>query len=280
MFIKRDVQSSKLLTSNLNENDLLLQDLLSSKCDWVSCFLEPSVIVLGLIFNLLFLIIIFKNNENKVFKSTKPMRYLLVGMLIGDISYLISSFNGHVMPLMELPDLTSFNVICQLSVYFYNYFAILAECFMFTANILMLYVLYPGKITSPQSFYSDFLKEKKGFNKQWRIKFQQLFFSKEKKSSTECDVTTANEGSYETNELNEVRGFSQQTPKKSNTFVIKKLLKKYNKKQTFLLKNCFEKKKNIYSIIVTREKFFIILFGFIWLYLLSFILWTEGKKKL
>jgi hypothetical protein len=59
---------------------------------------------------------------------------------------------------------------------------------------------------------------------------------------------------------------------------LKDVIRKFERKHIYMIKKLYDQ-GNIYVSIVNLEKFLVILFSFIWLYLLSFILWTEGVNN-
>ncbi len=65
--------------------------------------------------------------------------------------------------------------------------------------------------------------------------------------------------------------------KKLSVLSLNRIHKTFENQFTEEIRKSFEK-HNIYAVIVRREKFLAGLLGFIWLYLLSFILWTQGFK--
>ena len=209
------------------------------KCHPVSCYLDTAILVLGLMSNIAFLIIILRKNEQKRFKSTMPLRHLLIGMLIGDLTFLLSNFNSNLIALIEFPDLTSYNIICQLTSYLINYFAVLTECFMLAADFILVFILFKPKPARVNAYTS----------------FIDLSKTKIKKLSS-IKIKAA---------IPQVKDNSR-------------LSKFFAQKHTALVKSAYEK-KNIYSSIVTTEKFCILVFGLACLYLLSFILWTRGVRS-
>lgn len=120
-------------------------DLTSQKCSFISCFLKPFILASGLLSNIALLIIVIKNNGKKVFNSQKPIRLLLIGMLLSDIIYFASSINTFFVQVLRLPDINSYNIICQFSSYISNYFIVLNECFMLIADYILFLLLFPPK---------------------------------------------------------------------------------------------------------------------------------------
>lgn len=130
-------------------------NLTSQKCSFVSCFLKPFILASGLFSNMALLIIIIKNNGKKVFNSQKPIRLLLIGMLLSDIIYFASSINTFFVQTLKLPDINSYNIICQFSHYISNYFIVLNECFMLIADYILFLLLFPPKTNT--DIYAKYL---------------------------------------------------------------------------------------------------------------------------
>ena len=222
---------------NLKEDQL--KAITDMKCHPISCYLDTVILVLGLLSNITFLVIILTKNEEKTFKSTMPLRHLLVGMLIGDLTFLLSNLNSNMIAAIEFPDLTSYNIICQLTSYLINYFAVLTECFMLAADFILLFILFKPK-PARLNVYTSFI-----------------------------DLSKTN-----VKRLSSIR-IRAAAPQVRETWRFSKL---FAKKHTVLIKSAYDK-KNIYSSIVTTEKFCILVFGLACLYLLSFILWTRGVRS-
>lgn len=147
------------MVNNFN-NHQIDDDFLDQNCNFISCFLEPFIVTFGLISNIIFFFILFKDNAKKSFNCQKPLRILLMGMLLGDINYLLASLNTYVVHLLKLPDLTTLDVVCQLSSYISNYLLVLRECLMITADYILILLLYtPSESSNNLDIYSRFLTQ-------------------------------------------------------------------------------------------------------------------------
>jgi hypothetical protein len=98
-----------------------------------------------------------RNNHKKTFGSRMPLRFLLIGMLVADINHITSNINIYIFPWINFPDLTSYNVICQLTSYIFNYFSVLNECFMLVADFILLSFILPKKNINTHE-YKDFFE--------------------------------------------------------------------------------------------------------------------------
>ena len=106
--------------------------LSNEKCEnFVTCLLEPMLITFGIIFNLTFLVICFKNRR-------KPTSHFLLLMVICDIVSLVSLLTAFINTLIDVPDLSSRVKMCQLSSYLTNYFAVLNICLMIAINFILI----------------------------------------------------------------------------------------------------------------------------------------------
>ena len=239
-----------------------MKPLIEQKCGFTSCFFEPLFVVFGIIFNILLFIIIYKDDKKTIFNCQKPLRYLLMGMLIGDINNLASRVNIYIVHLLRLPDITSFNIICQLSSYLSNYFSVLTECFMLGADFILIFLLFPPN-SQCDDIYTNFLGNVGN-------KINLKLHSRIKESAQKSEETNYHAINKES--MSQIEKMNITT----NCILLKQ--RKNLKRQHInkIIKSLT--KKDIYKTILQVEKFIVILFGFVWLYLLSFILWTHGFK--
>lgn len=52
-------------------------------------YVEPVILFSGIIFNLILMLIIYAKKHTKMLHSKKPLRYLLIAMLVSDTWYLV-----------------------------------------------------------------------------------------------------------------------------------------------------------------------------------------------
>lgn len=246
---------------------------------FIKYFLEPFILILGIIFNLLLLCITYTFKRTNCLHSTKPLRYLLISMLISDTWFLLKELNVWYFLFKNGPDLTSFDIICQLSSYFSYFLSILLEVFMISADFILLKIAL--KKTSSKDLaedvYNDFLNEK---SLEKESIFQRVF-RKYSKKETESNL----------NEIIEMESISSAKISKSSTGIFRK--SSYKRRSTcesnqftlftpssksFMKLNL--RREDFYFSIILKEKLIIILSIFIWMYLLSFLLWIKGVKNL
>jgi hypothetical protein len=153
--------SLRSMLENLNNFDQASSNSnnLPPKCSLFKCFVEPTIFLGGLVANILLIIIIFKNKHTKSLSSSKPMRYLLVGMLVSDVWFLLDQTNVWFFSIVDKPDLSSYNGTCQIYTYLEHFFAISLEFYMLFADYILLVILFKSKksILSPEEVYNQFM---------------------------------------------------------------------------------------------------------------------------
>lgn len=112
-------------------------------------FLKLVMLIFGLVFNLLFLLLIIKNKTTKSFKSYKPFRHLLAAMVISDLWFLVDKIYEWYVSFVKFNfDPLSFNGACQFYSYLDNFFSILLEFYMLTANYILFCIIFKSKKTA------------------------------------------------------------------------------------------------------------------------------------
>ncbi len=179
------------MTEYTTETDLIF-GLSSQKCTFLSCFLKPAILLIGLSSNIVFLIMVIKNNSKKEFSAQKPIRFLLIGMLISDIMYFASSINTFFVQTLKLPDINSYNIICQFNSYVSNYFIVLNECFMLIADYILFLLLFPPKNSS--DIYAKYLvKQTTKPNRNVKVNSQSISMTDIRKVSEICTANLVSE---------------------------------------------------------------------------------------
>lgn len=145
--------------ANRSLGNQLFDDATVNKNALISDIIEPVLLIAGILSNLVLIAIIFKKKKTESFRSHKPLRYLLIVILISDIAYLISELNVKIVQFGTWPDLTSFNYFCQLHSYLYYFFAVLIEFSMLSANYIVACLIHLPKKQSKSSIdvYNDFI---------------------------------------------------------------------------------------------------------------------------
>jgi hypothetical protein len=117
----------------------MLQFLIRNEnCSLIECVLKPSIIISGLVFNLLWMILVLNKKQTCLMDSQKPFRYLLVAICVSHMWFLFDQFNFWVFAYFNRPDLTSFNGSCQFGSYFNYFFKVSIELYMLTANYILV----------------------------------------------------------------------------------------------------------------------------------------------
>ena len=280
---------------------------------------ERSLLILSIICNLIFIFIIYKNKVTNSLPSNKPFRYLLSGLTLCDIWFLVTNAFG-LNTIYSLSYEFLDNLLCRFGSYFTSFFSIFAECQMLAADYILIYVLFPHK-KSNSNVYNDFLIDLKGRDTKLFVIKKNSFSEKinTDKESNHFDINEisvfSNNDSYNNNNngnnakyelssdfssksieiVNEINEKKYSETIKGRNFLDKpgKVMNKSNRyfkrKPTLrvALKNFkrrihhsfqhdhMSKNKAVYNKMILKEKFSIILFSFVWIYLLSFFLWTQ-----
>jgi preprotein translocase subunit SecG len=128
-------------------------------CSFLNCLVKPTIFFGGLVTNILLILIVYKNKHTKSLSSSKPLRYLLIGMLVSDVWFLIEEINVWFFSLLSQPDLSSYNGTCQIYTYLEHFFAISLEAYMLFADYILLSILFKKKkwAVSPEDIYNQFM---------------------------------------------------------------------------------------------------------------------------
>lgn len=126
-----DHYNSNNMTSNVTSN-----------YDHLRRIAEPAILFSGIVFNLALVLIVYAKKRTKGLRSTKPLRYLLISMLVSDTWYLVSHVNVWYYFIHNKADLSSLQVFCQLNTYFNYFFAILLEFNMLAADWIILRIVF------------------------------------------------------------------------------------------------------------------------------------------
>jgi hypothetical protein len=291
-----------------------------SNCTIMKCFIEPLVLFSGLISNIVLILIIHKKKYTKSLSSSKPLGYLLIGMLVSDVWFLIQQINVWYFTLMNRSDLTSYNGFCQLYTYFEYFFSFSLEFYMLFANYILLSIIFKSKkwtTHSNEDVYNQFLiptdesepRKSSLLTRNFRDSVRALYrkFHLVNKN-TDLTQQINEKGDYETmaDSLKAVAGsgtaskntnklISSQSPSASSStnnrpLASLKISNKKNNKNSLIKRQrskfliLFDtvkfKNEQIYFNILIKEKVAIILCVFICLYLLSFLLWIRGIRNL
>ncbi|RNA10471.1 hypothetical protein BpHYR1_028173 [Brachionus plicatilis] len=87
--------------------------------------MEPVTLFSGIFLNICLYIIIYRKKKTNFLQSTKPMRYLLMAILLSDTWFLIDN-------------LTSVNFMCQFISYLNYFLPIILEFSMMTADYILI----------------------------------------------------------------------------------------------------------------------------------------------
>lgn len=132
---------SKKLIGSL-DSFITTSNTTTNKYHQIRYYVEPVILFSGIIFNLVLILIIYTKKRTKSLRSTKPLRYLLICMLISDTWYLVYHVNVWYFFVRNRPDLSSFNILCQLNTYFNYFFSILLEFNMLSADWILLRIVF------------------------------------------------------------------------------------------------------------------------------------------
>lgn len=278
------------------EKDLLEIDVngSTSKQSLIKHFLEPFILVVGIKFNILLIIITYKNNRTKNLRSTKPMRYLLISILISDTWFLLKELNVWFFLFRNGPDLTSFNILCQLSSYLNYFLSILLEVYMISADFILLSIVFRHNNSS--SRLNNFAANKNNRSDSLDLKFLRKFSRRNINLINENieleSINTLRLARTRKNQLNrrsislenDLSKCTQITSSHSSGQIIENskinLVKPRKSHFVNLIENLRFKREDVYFGIVMKEKVIIILNVFVWMYMLSFLLWIKGVKSI
>lgn len=108
-------------------------------------YIEPIILFSGIVFNLALAVIIYTKKRTKSLRSTKPLRYLLISMLVSDTWYLVYHVNVWYFFVHDRPDLSSSDVFCQLNTYLNYFFSIFLEFNMLSADYILLRIVFKSR---------------------------------------------------------------------------------------------------------------------------------------
>ena len=131
--------SSSLTTSHSHSHK---NDETNNKYYEMRHYVEPIILFSGIFFNLVLIALIYRRKRTKLLRSTKPLRYLLIAMLVSDTWYLIYHANVWYFFVHNKPDLSSFDVLCQVNTYLNYFFSVLLEFNMLSADWILLRIVF------------------------------------------------------------------------------------------------------------------------------------------
>jgi hypothetical protein len=139
-----EINSTKILLKETKETTPTIEKL---TFDIYSLSIVPIMAIIGILSNITFLIVLNYNKKNETYhgkylKVKQPLRYLTIAITISDIVYLLNEINEWSLVKYRYNHYTSINGICQLYAYLINYFFVLNECHLITANFILLHFLY------------------------------------------------------------------------------------------------------------------------------------------
>lgn len=136
----KHLQAAKNATTTTTTTSTLTTK--STKYGELRELVEPAILFSGILFNLTLMLITLRKKRTKSLRTTKPLRYLLIGMLVSDTWFLIYHVNVWYYFIHNKPDLSSLDILCQLYTYFNYFFAILLECNMLAADWILLHIVF------------------------------------------------------------------------------------------------------------------------------------------
>ncbi len=226
-------------------------------------FLVTTIIIIGLVLNVSFIIVIYKNKTTKEFQSTKPFRHLIIAILISDIWLLINKFD--ISSAFKI-NFYSYNGICQVSSYLNALFTVLLECHMLFGAYVLFRITF--KKNSPEK-----LENESNYDQPRHVKV------------LDNDAQKQNQ-----NDLDEIVCVQKQNI--SSSLYVKPTKKKFSlsAKMSSSLKANFKfdywervktkkyRLEEVYYNLIIAEKHFITLNTIFWIYMLSFLIWIHGVK--
>lgn len=257
-------------------------------------FMQPVTLFSGIFFNVCLYIIIYKQKKTKLLESTKPLRYFLMVILLSDTWYLIDKVNLWSFSFSKKNSLNTINFVCQFISYFNYFIPILLEFSMLTADsILISLVMKSRKFSKSANIYNDFLNKQcdtKKFSKNqkhYSMAESVLISKRDIKARPlnllKCDTKKENELDLKLkkpNTIEEIR-YSLIATNSVDSKSIDSEQPGYEPKPFIkLIENYRFKREDAYYSIFLKEKFFLILNIFVWMYLLSFIFWIKGLTDL
>jgi hypothetical protein len=290
---------------------------ISTKYNQIRQYVEPFILFSGIFFNIVLILIIYCKKRTKLLRSTKPLRYLLIAMLVSDTWYLLYQVNVWYFFFKNKPDLSSFNVLCQLNTYLNYFFSILLETNMLSADWILLIIVFKSSNRNHEiSIYDKFLENKDSrtskltvgasINNNLLIRNLSFALGRRKSANPEPSVQMGNQSSVtepQDIELVDVdfMEFSKGSGPSCSNATLSNLARKstsattntqlqtvtpvtsvVKKQRNFLslVTNFSFKTEASYFNIILKEKISLILNFFIWMYLLSFLLWIRGIKTI
>lgn len=255
-------------------------------------FMQPVTLFSGIFFNVCLYIIIYRQQKTKFLESTKPLRYFLMVILLSDTWYLIDKVNLWA---FSFSNLSTINFMCQFISYLNYFFPILLEFSMLTADyILISLVMKSRKFSKSPNIYNDFLNKQSDLKKFSSDKKQYSMAKSDSRVKGDAKVGTVNSSKYgtkneyepdfkkskKTNTIEETRYSLIATNFEDSKSIDSEQSGHEPKPFIKLIENYRFKRENAYYSIFLKEKFFLILNIFVWMYLLSFIFWIKGLTDL
>ncbi|CAF0977327.1 unnamed protein product, partial [Brachionus calyciflorus] len=240
--------------------------------------IEPITLIIGVNLNIFLYIIIYRKKRTKNLQSTKPLRYLLMTILLSDTWFLIDKFNIWYFSIMKKNNLTSVNFLCQFISYLNYFVPIILEFSMLAADYILVSLVF--KSTQSKDVYNNFLPT----TEERLQKHSSLSHSKKTKqnlfNSLKNTKNTKNVYRYYSRRSISLESNLESLDNLEKIHFVKDTRKPKHKPFVHLIESVCFKREEVYNGIILREKCFLILNTFIWMYLLSFIFWINGLTKL
>jgi hypothetical protein len=121
----------------------------NQETNWWSGYISKfSVVLIGLAFNIAFLIILLKKSRKRIHHNSRLIRHSLLVITFCDLWYL----SNELIFTYKIPKLLSMNGVCQLQTYFKNFFFIINEMHMLLINFMIILVAYPKSISKTNRY--------------------------------------------------------------------------------------------------------------------------------
>lgn len=117
----------------------------AQKCNDLQCLADPLLISAGIVFNLIFMVIVFKNRR-------KPTSYFLMFSIVCDLVTLAYRLTTFVNTQMGVPDLSSRFKMCQLSTFILNCVDVLNLCTILAVDSILISLI---RVKPHDSFIYD-----------------------------------------------------------------------------------------------------------------------------
>lgn len=280
----RSSQTSKM-TADGDNSDTQSRNLYPNEyCGTMKCIIEPLILFTGLVSNLILMIVIVRNRRTDGLISDKPMRYLLIAILLSDIWFLMDTINVWYFSMQNKPDLSSYSGACQIYTYMEYLFSTSIEFYMISADFILLNLVRKSKkraSTHADEIYTENLIENGCGNPDSTFEVDLVTPRNKSRKSLVKSERFSMYSMQENNQIQVARlgsSFSRQS--NDDSMGDQKLV--CNRNQSHFVRMIQShtsrfKNESIYLNIVFREKVIIILCTFLCVYLLSFLLWIRGN---